>query len=330
VNAQGNSDVIPASSGMHERRVEAAVRDVVGDIATDRPGAARFVAAALLGRGILASRTPGMHEAEGARLGLRYAYRLIDFDPLGLDDVDLEAVVAIAGTLGLNGLNVTHPFKEAVVGCLDAVSPDAAAIGAVNTVVFSDGRTTGHNTDVYGFAESFRRGLPGVKSNRVVLFGAGGGGMAVAHALLTLGVDSLDVVDRIPEKARSLAASLAGRFPGRRIAAAADAAAAVISADGVVNATPTGMNKYPGTPFDETLLRPGLWVADIVYFPAETALIRAARAAGCRTLGGSGMAIFQAIEAFHLISGVRADPDEMARHFASLPSGTGGDVLEPS
>jgi shikimate dehydrogenase len=320
VNAQGNSGVSPASSGVHERRVEAAVRDAVGDIARDRPGAARFVAAALLGRGIGASRTPGMHEAEGARLGFRYAYRLIDFDTLGLDDADLEAVVATARVLGLNGLNVTHPFKEVVVSCLDAVSPDAAAIGAVNTVVFSGGRATGHNTDVYGFAESFRRGLPGVRSSRVVLFGAGGGGMAVAHALLNLGTNSLEVVDRIPEKARSLAASLAERFPGRRVAAATNIAAAVTSTDGVVNATPTGMNKYPGTPFDEALLHPGLWVADIVYFPEETALIRAARAAGCRALGGSGMAIFQAVEAFHLLSGVRADPEEMARHFASLPT----------
>jgi shikimate dehydrogenase len=296
------------------------VRDAVGDVARDRPGAARFVAAALLGRGIGASRTPGMHEAEGARLGLRYVYRLIDFDSFGLDDSDLEAVVATARTLGFKGLNVTHPFKEAVVACLDAVSVEAAAIGAVNTVVFSDEGATGHNTDVYGFAESFRRGLPGAELRRVVLFGAGGGGMAVAHALLTLGTDSLDVVDRIPDKARALAASLAGRFPGRRVAAATDIAAAIACADGIVNATPTGMSKYPGIPFDETLIHSGLWVADIVYFPAETAFIRAARAAGCRTLGGSGMAIFQAIEAFHLISGVRADPDEMARHFASLPS----------
>jgi shikimate dehydrogenase len=262
-----------------------------------------------------------MHEAEGARLGLRYVYRLIDFDLLGLDDADLEAVVATARALGLNGLNVTHPFKEAVVGCLDAMSPDAAAIGAVNTVVFSNGVATGHNTDVYGFGESFRHGLPGVQLRRVVLFGAGGGGMAVGHALLTVGTESLEIVDPIPGKARSLAASLAERFPTRRVAAVTDIAAAVTSANGVVNATPIGMSKYPGTPFDETLIHPGLWVADIVYFPAETTLIRAARAAGCRTLGGSGMAIFQAVEAFSLISGVRADPEEMARHFASLPSG---------
>ena len=220
----------------------------------------------------------------------------------------------------MNGLNVTHPFKEAVLGCLDALSPDAAAIGAVNTVVFADGQATGHNTDSCGFAESFRQGLPGATLDRVILFGAGGGGMAVAHALLGLGAASLGIVDRIPEKAASLASGLCRRFPGRAIGAVSDIAAAVNVADGIVNATPSGMSKYPGSPLDAALLRPGLWVADIVYFPAETALIRAARAAGCRTLGGSGMAIFQAVEAFRLIAGLDADPAEMARHFASIPA----------
>jgi len=257
-----------------------------------------------------------MHEAEGTRLGFRYAYRSIDFDPLGLDDRDLGAVVAATKALGLNGLNVTHPFKEAIVGILDAISPDASAIGAVNTVVFNDGRATGHNTDVYGFAESFRRGLPGAGLGHVILLGAGGGGMAVAHALMSLGAGALDIVDRIPEKAASLSASLGRRFPDRRVRALVHVEDVVDGADGIVNATPSGMSKYPGMPVDAALLHSGLWVSDIVYFPEETALIRAARDKGCRTLGGSGMAISQAVEAFHLISGIRADPEHMARHFA--------------
>jgi shikimate dehydrogenase len=292
------------------------MRLALGDLAEHR-GLANHVAAALVGRGIGASRTPGMHEAEGRRLGLRYKYRLIDFDRLGLADSDLEAVVSRARALGLTGLNVTHPFKESVLLCLDALSPDATAVGAVNTVVFANGRSTGHNTDSYGFAESFRRSLPGAPLNRVLLLGAGGGGMAVAHALLDLGVASLRIVDRIPGKAQILAARLAQRVSGRSVDAGGEVAEAVATADGTVNATPNGMSKYPGSPIDEALLHPGLWVADIVYFPAETALIRAARAAGCPTLVGGGMAIFQAVEAFRLITGVRADPDQMALHFAS-------------
>jgi shikimate dehydrogenase len=317
VNAEGSPGIHRRLPDAHESRVETAMRVALGDLAALRP-ATNHVAAALVGRGIEASRTPGMHEAEGARLGLRYGYRLIDFDRFGLADSDLEAVVSRARVLGLRGLNVTHPFKESVVQCLDALSPDAAAVGAVNTVVFTDGRSTGHNTDSYGFAESFRRSLPGAPLGRVLLLGAGGGGMAVAHALLDLGVASLRIVDRIPGKAQILAARLAQRVSGRSVDAGGEVAEAVATADGIVNATPSGMSKYPGSPIDETLLHPGLWVADIVYFPAETALIRAARAAGCRTLAGGGMAVFQAVEAFRLITGVRADPGEMTRHFASV------------
>lgn len=322
MNTQGNPGILRAPSGTHGARVRDAVGLALGDRADNRSNAPGRIKAALLGRGIGASRTPGMHEAEGARHGLRYDYRLIDFDRLGLADADLEAVVAAAKAQGLNGLNVTHPFKEAVVPCLDALSPDAAAIGAVNTVVFAGGRATGHNTDSYGFAESFRRGLPGARLEHAVLIGAGGGGMAVAHALLALGIASLSVVDRIPEKAHSLAARLRQRFADRRVGVASDVASAVATADGIVNATPSGMSKYPGSPVDGALLHPRLWVADIVYFPAETALIRSARAAGCRTLGGSGMAIFQAVAAFGLIAGVEADPTEMARHFDGAGSAT--------
>jgi shikimate dehydrogenase len=84
-----------------------------------------------------------------------------------------------------------------------------------------------------------------------------------------------------------------------------------------VNATPVGMAKYPGTPVDAAWLRPDLWVADIIYFPAETELLSAAAAAGCDTLTGEGMAIFQAVRAFQLITGATPDSGEMARHFRS-------------
>jgi shikimate dehydrogenase len=144
--------------------------------------------------------------------------------------------------------------------------------------------------------------------------------MAVAHALLGLGAASLGIVDRIPEKAQLLTSGLARRFPGRPIDTVTDLPAAIAAADGIVNATPSGMSKYPGSPVDAALLRPELWVADIVYFPAETVLVRSAQAAGCRTLGGAGMAIFQAVEAFRLIAGLDADPAEMARHFAAAPA----------
>jgi shikimate dehydrogenase len=277
--------------------------------------AGRAVLAGLVGRGIQASRTPRMHQAEGARLGLRYVYSLFDFDALHLADSALPEVIATAGRRGFAGLNVTHPFKETVTAWLDELSPEAASIGAVNTVVLRDGRSIGHNTDCWGFAESFRRGMAGANLDSVVLIGAGGAGAAVARALFDVGVGRLVVFDLDRSKALRLAGSLASAFGESRTGAAEDLQAEVAAADGLVNATPIGMAKYPGTPIAPAWLRSDLWIADIVYFPQETELLRTARAAGCRTLAGTGMAVFQAVKAFHLITGVAPDAGHMARHF---------------
>src|SRR5690606_5844263 len=133
----------------------------------------------LVGRGIASSLSPLMHEREGQRLGLDYRYHLIDFDLLGLDDAQLPEILAEARELGFAGLNITFPFKQSILPLLDDVAPDAAAIGAVNTVVLGGGRTLGHNTDCWGFAESFRQGLPGAKTDLVLQLGSGGAGVAV-------------------------------------------------------------------------------------------------------------------------------------------------------
>ena len=292
-------------------RVAAALAEALGG----RLPAGKSIVAGLVGRGIQESRSPHMHEEEGRRLGLDYRYALLDFDRLRLDDADLDAALAAAGRLGFAGLNVTHPFKQQVVASLDGVDREAAAIGAVNTVVLRGGRSSGHNTDCWGFAESFRRGMADASRGHVVLVGAGGGGTAVAHALLGLGVERLSVFDTIAAKSEALVASVNRTFGGRPGSAVHDLPAAVAKAHGLVNSTPTGMAKYPGTQVPAVLLRPEMWVADIVYFPAETLLLRQARAAGCRTLSGSGMAIFQAVKAFELITGRSPDPGQMQNHF---------------
>jgi len=201
---------------------------------------------------------------------------------------------------------------------LDDLSDDARALGAVNTVVFRDGKRIGHNTDWWGFAESFRRGLPDVRAEQVVQLGAGGAGSAVAHALLTVGVKRISIVDTEQAKAEALAVALAARFGTGRVRAVADVTGAMAESDGLVNTTPVGMAKFPGLPLPVDLLGRALWVADIVYFPLETELLRAARLLGCRTLDGSGMAIFQAVEAFRLFTGRKPDADRMASEFAAL------------
>lgn len=295
----------------------APVRELIAALARrheEARGGARGVLVGLVGRGIGSSRSPRMHEREGRRLGLRYSYVLIDLDSLGLADVALPEVLRAAADLGFAGLNVTHPFKQSVIAHLSDLAPEAAAIGAVNTVVFEPGRRLGHNTDSWGFAESFRAALGNAPLERVVQFGAGGGGAAVAHALLQLGADALDLCDPDLDRAKRLAGSLSERF-GRTVAAVTDPLAALGGASGAVNATPVGMEKYPGVPFDTGALTARHWVADIVYFPPETELLRRARALGCRTLAGTGMAIFQAIKAFELFTGLSADRESMTEHF---------------
>ena len=277
-----------------------------------RPG--REIVVGLIGRGIQASKTPRMHELEGSRIGLGYTYVLIDFDALGLANADLGAVIEAAELLGFSGLNVTHPFKQSVVPLLDQLAPEAAAIGAVNTVVFADGRCIGHNTDCWGFAESFRENLADVPLDAVVQFGAGGAGAAVAHALLSLGAGKLTLCETEISRAQALAARLSERF-GAAVAATSDPVWPVAGASGIVNTTPIGMDKYPGLPFPAALLHPSRWVAEIIYFPPQTELLRQATALGCRTLAGTGMAVYQAVKAFELFTGIAPDRSAMTAHF---------------
>jgi shikimate dehydrogenase len=188
----------------------------------------------------------------------------------------------------------------------------------VNTVLLRGDKRIGHNTDLFGFAENVRRGLPGVKRDRVVQLGAGGAGSAVAHALMSLGIRALTIFDTDTSRAERLAADLVARFGEGRAVAGSDLAPAMASAEGLVNTTPVGMAKFPGLPLPEELLRPELWVAEIIYFPIETVLLARARALGCRTLDGGGMAVFQAAEAFRLFTGCMPDAERMLRHFAKL------------
>jgi shikimate dehydrogenase len=272
----------------------------------------------LIGAGIQASRTPAMHEREGAEQGLRYVYRLIDLEAPEIAALELPVLVSAAQAMGFTGLNITHPCKQSVIPLLTELSDDARVLGAVNTVVFRDGRRIGHNTDGSGFAESFRRGLPGAAKYRVVQLGAGGAGAAVAHAALTLGAGHLDLFDTDTDRAQKLAARLAANFGPNRIAAGTDLERAMALADGLIHATPTGMAKYPGLPLPAQFLQARIWVAEIVYFPLETELLRVARGIGCRTLDGAGMAVFQAVEAFRLFTGIAPDAERMRRHFASM------------
>ncbi|NGN62578.1 shikimate dehydrogenase [Streptomyces sp. A7024] len=277
--------------------------------------------AGLIGAGIGPSLSPALHEREADRHGVRLLYRTIDIDALGFAPEAVGELVRAAGALGFDGLNITHPCKQLVIEHLDELTPEAAELGAVNTVVFRDGRAIGHNTDVTGFARSFALGLPEAPTRRVVQLGAGGAGAAVAHALLTIGVDRLAVIDTDRGRAEQLTKALCGRFgPGRAVIPAAGAADEVARADGLVHATPTGMAAHPGLPLPAELLRADLWVAEVVYRPLETELLRQARLRGCRTLDGGGMAAFQAADAFRLFTGLEPHTELMLADLARATS----------
>jgi len=272
----------------------------------------------LIGSGIGGSLSPAMHEEEGSRLGLHYVYRRIDLEALKLDAGALSDLLVAAERMGFNGLNITYPCKQSVIALLDELSDDARALGAVNTVLLKDGKRIGHNTDWSGFARAFQRGLPDVSLERVVQLGAGGAGAAVAHAALTMGAKTLTLFDVDAARASSLAAELQKRFPATTVNAGGSLAESLKAATGLIHATPTGMAKLPGLPLPVELLHRGLWVADVVYFPIRTALLQAAEEIGCRTLSGGGMAVYQAVDAMRIFTGLEPDAERMYTHFQSL------------
>ena len=274
----------------------------------------------LLGRGIAASRTPAMHIAQGNALGLNYAYHLIDTANAPTEPEPCDLVDWLLKQ-GYTGLNVTFPYKQTVMPCLDLVSDEAQAIGAVNTIVFQDGAKVGHNTDYWGFKESLKQGLPDAALETVLQIGAGGAGKAVSQALLDLGVGLLLVHDTDQKSAAGLVEQLARGHGADRVKVAGTLEEATGQADGIVNATPMGMDRYPGLPLPADLIEPRHWVSDIVYFPLETALLIHARKIGCQVLPGSGMAINQAVRAFELFTGTKADPMQMRTTFEAFDKG---------
>ena len=272
----------------------------------------------LIGSGIQASLTPAMHEREAAEHGLLGMYQRVDLDLLGVGPEALADLLSAAEKMGFVGMNITHPCKQSVLPLLTDLSEDARALGAVNTVVLRGGSRTGHNTDWLAFGEGFRRGLPDARIERVVQLGAGGAGAATAYSILKMGTAHITIFDLDAARGAGLVARCAALFGHERVSNGTNLESSLALADGLIHATPTGMSGHPGIALDPGLLRRGLWVAEVVYFPLETELLRAARAAGCPTLDGSGMAVHQAVEAFRLFSGLQPDSERMHRHFIEM------------
>lgn len=276
----------------------------------------RRILLGLIGANIMGSLSPALFADAFDAAGIDGFYHLIDVDRL--PGRDLRQLLGAIGAAGFAGANITYPFKHEVLTLLDAIDPEAAEVGAVNTVAIAlDGRTTGYNFDRSGWRASFTEtfGRASAEGAKVVLVGAGGAGHAVAFALMDLGVAQLVIHDRDGARATSLAAHLARRCGTSRCRVAADLDWELALADGIVNATQTGMRGFPGNPVPVSALRAAHWCADVIYTPIATEFLKAAAAKGARVLGGGGMCVHSGIAAFRLFTGVEPELKRMHAAF---------------
>jgi len=282
-------------------------------MAEDRSSTDKKFLTGLIGAPIAQSAAPAMHEQAADALGVRCHYQLIEV--AGADAAGLRALLDGVRRLGFAGVNVTFPYKEAVVPLLDEMSERARDIGAVNTVVVRDGRLIGHNTDTTGFERAIVDLVAASNRGAVALIGAGGVGKAIAFALASLGVAGISIFDADQAKAERLAMQLRNRLQARVVAGIADALQGAV---GVVNATPVGMLPDRGLAVPEPLLNRDLWVADAVYTPLWTPLLTAAKARGARLMTGRELAIYQAADAFELFTGLKAPVEAIQNAFDAV------------
>jgi shikimate dehydrogenase len=278
----------------------------------------RKILLGLIGANIMGSLSPALFADAFAAAGIDGFYHLMDVDHL--QERRLAKLLDAAKAAGFAGVNITYPFKQDIIALLDAVDPEAAQIGAVNTVAIGpDGRTSGYNFDRRGWRNSFAEtlGRDTAKDATVVLVGAGGAGRAVAFALMDLGVATLIIHDRDGARANALNTDLARHYGAPRCRVSSDLGREIVTAQGVVNATQVGMHGFPGNPVPGSALKASHWAADVIYTPIETEFVKAAAAKGARVLNGGGMCVHQAVEAFQLLTGTKPDVPRMHRTFAA-------------
>lgn len=271
---------------------------------------------ALLGHGIGPSLTPAMHEREAAALALDYRYHVVDL--IDVPDADLGAELARLEERGFAAVNVTHPFKQAVLAHVDSLSEAVEQIGAANLVLLGRGRRTAHNTDCTGFQAGLEAFLGDRARGTVLQVGAGGAGLATASSLVSMGFERVVVHDVRSDSAEQLARRFAPTSQGRVVAGDRPIEEWLPEVQGVVHVTPIGMKEHPGVAFDPYLLAPDAWVAEVVYRPLVTELVARARGRGLAVLDGGMMAVGQAVDSLRLITGLEPDRDRMVAHFREL------------
>ena len=267
---------------------------------------------AVYGSPIAHSASPAMHNAAFAALGLNWRYLAFEVDPK-----NLRAAIAGAQAMGFAGLNLTVPHKLLAVEMVDVLDDSAKKWGAVNTIKFerdSDDkiRAIGYNTDADAIIQSLREDLKvELRGAKVLLLGAGGAGRTAALKLASEAVAELFLVNRTQTKAEEIAGEIKKQFPSVKVAVGYPKT----NVDLILNATSLGLKTDDASPLDEKQfsLKQTLAVYDMIYRPAETALLKSAKAAGCKTANGLGMLLHQGAKAFEIWTGQTAPRDVMRR-----------------
>jgi shikimate dehydrogenase len=265
---------------------------------------------AVFGSPIRHSASPAMHNAAFAALGLNWRYLACEVDPK-----NLRAAIAGAKAMNFAGVNLTVPHKLLAVDMVDALDASAKKWGAVNTILFNEKGATGFNTDADAIVTSLREDLKvELRGAKVLLLGAGGAGRTAALKLAAENVAELFLVNRTQSKAEELAGEIKKQFPGVKVTVGYPKAAA----DLVLNATSLGLKPEDASPLDEKQfsLKQARAVYDMIYRPAETALLAAAKKSGCQTANGLGMLLHQGAKAFEIWTGKPAPLDVMRRALA--------------
>ena len=254
--------------------------------------------AGILGWPVGHSKSPRLHGYWLEQHGIDGAYV-----PLPVRPEAFARAVRALGDLGFRGASVTVPHKVAALEACDSLDPAAERIGAVNTVIFDEGRIEGRNTDAPGFIESLRQGAPAwsASDGPAVVLGAGGAARAVVFALLEAGVGELCLLNRTAARAEALARDFG---PALRVEPWEDRAEALAGAGLLVNTTSLGMTGQAELDLALDRLPERAVVTDIVYAPLETALLRRAKARGHATVDGLGMLLHQGRPAFEAWFGI--------------------------
>ncbi len=232
---------------------------------------------------------------------------------------DFETVFEEARSAGFRGLNITYPYKEKVVPLLSVPDPQVAALGAVNTVVFADGKPRGYNTDWSGFTAAYRRVRGEAPPGAVCLVGAGGVGKAVAFGLVTLGLEHLTLVERDLPKATALARALRRAASALEVRVTCTVAEGAAGAAGLVNCTPVGMVGNEGTPVARPLMAGAEWAFDAVYTPVDTQFLCNAAAEGLQVVSGWELYFYQGLHAYEIFHDRSVDEARLRQALTQEP-----------